>query len=259
MAQVGNAKVSRSAPHGAKTDRARVDPGTNAGHIEPKLGQKPRAPKTSAKQKPKTSGVASALVFFREFLKSPAAIGSLLPTTDAIGRAITSKIGLESAEFVAEIGAGTGPITKHILRAIDHRRCTFFAVEINETLAAEFRRRHPDVRLVLGDALELRTLAAEVRDSSSTARDSGAAGLDAVVCAIPVSLLPTPARDGLFREVANALRPGGWFSLITYQLPITPKARELRKALLSHFDEVRTLPPVWGNVPPGFIIQARRN
>ena len=250
MAQVGNAKVSRTAPPGAKSDRARHERAAN--QTEPKIAAKPRG---AAAKRPSEapSRVTSAIVFFREFLRSPAAVGALFPTSAAIGKAITSRIGLESAEFVAEIGAGTGPITKHILRTINHQRCTFFAVEINEKLAHEFRSRFPDVHLVCGDALKLRSLAQQVRG----AKHRGHAGLDAVVCAIPVSLLPAAARNALFEEVAKSLKPGGWLSLITYQVPMTPKARELRRALRAHFDEVRMLPPVWGNVPPGFVLQAR--
>ena len=80
--------------------------------------------------------------FVTQFIRKPAAIGSLIPSSPYLAEMMIEQAGLEDADAVLEYGPGTGAFTGHILRAM-RPQSKFAAIEINPRFAAIFREQVP--------------------------------------------------------------------------------------------------------------------
>jgi phospholipid N-methyltransferase len=145
------------------------------------------------------------LVFFREFLRHPDQVGSVVPSSRFLERRLVEIAAVERARLVVELGPGTGGTTAAILRALPSEG-RLLAVEINPQFAA---RLHAvgDSRLIvhagnavdLGDALACRGL-----------RDP-----DVVLSGIPFSTMSAAVGRRILVGAWRALAPGGRF--VAYQ------------------------------------------
>src|SRR5436305_1581343 len=85
--------------------------------------------------------------FLNAFAKSPGTIGAVAPSSRHLSTVMASDMGLETAETVVELGAGTGAITEVIETQIA-RRALFLALESNADLAAPLMSRFPRVEVL---------------------------------------------------------------------------------------------------------------
>jgi phosphatidylethanolamine/phosphatidyl-N-methylethanolamine N-methyltransferase len=92
--------------------------------------------------------------FFKVWLDNIRQVGTPLPTSSFTGKSMASHIDLQSSLPVLELGPGTGPVTREILnRGTDPSRLV--AVEYSHEFVRLLRRRHPEVRILQGDAFDL--------------------------------------------------------------------------------------------------------
>ena len=82
----------------------------------------------------------------REYLKRPAEIGAVVPSSEELAKAMLDGLDLENAGAVLEYGPGSGTVTNHIRRKISPWT-KLAAIEINPRMARLFRERHPDILL----------------------------------------------------------------------------------------------------------------
>lgn len=73
-------------------------------------------------------------MFIIQYFTSPKQTGALCASSSKLAAAMTENIDFQKARNIAEIGAGTGAFTRHILSKKDED-ANFFAVEINEKMA----------------------------------------------------------------------------------------------------------------------------
>lgn len=149
---------------------------------------------------------SAVMAFLGEFVLSPMTIGALTESPPRVAAAMCDKIGLESARAVVEIGPGSGPITREILRRLP-AGARFFAIEKNPKMASMFRARNPGVVVHEASGERIRELC--VRE--------GMGPLDAVVSSIPWILLPRPVQERMLDEVIASIKPGGHMSFLTYR------------------------------------------
>ncbi|WP_084963469.1 class I SAM-dependent methyltransferase [Thermoactinospora rubra] len=189
-----------------------------------------------------------AAVFFGEFLRSPATIGALAPSSPRLAEAVCAPVPERGEPVVVELGPGTGPFTAAIQRRLAGRG-HHLAVELNERLAGLLAARFPGAEVVRGDAAALPSLLA-VR---------GLPGADVVVSGLPWAAFPPLLQRRLMDAVTAALAPGGAFTTFSYlhAVPL-PAARRFRSLLAERFEEVVPGRTVWRNVPPAFVFHARR-
>ena len=64
-----------------------------------------------------TGGVRENEVFFRQWLRSPKSMGSVLPSSKSLARAIAAEVAWRPGQAVVELGGGTGAISKGLLEA----------------------------------------------------------------------------------------------------------------------------------------------
>ena len=77
------------------------------------------------------------LTYIQGFIKSPRSIGTLMPSSPTLCRAMVSELDWNQPNLrVAELGAGDGVLTKHILHAMS-ADSTLAAYEINPLFFAD--------------------------------------------------------------------------------------------------------------------------
>lgn len=143
--------------------------------------------------------------FFRTFLKSPLVVASVIPSSSFLERRVIRRADIDGARVVAELGTGTGGITRALLDAMeDNARLVAFE---RTAEFADLVRRIDDPRLEIVEGC-----------ASSVARELSARGCppaDVVVSGIPFSTLPKPVAREIVAAVHDALAPGGRF--VAYQ------------------------------------------
>jgi phosphatidylethanolamine/phosphatidyl-N-methylethanolamine N-methyltransferase len=156
-----------------------------------------------------------AWVFFRRWLANPLEMGSIVPSSPALGRRIAAAVRAGPPGAVIELGAGTGAITRAMLEGgIAPTRLT--VIEIVPEMASILRATYPGVTVLCGDAWQLPALlGAEMRGR-----------IGSVVCGIPLVLLPK-ARQRALVEAIEAVAPGRGFLHYTYCITSPLPARRL--------------------------------
>lgn len=188
--------------------------------------------------------MSDVLTFTREFVRSPWAIASPLPTSAAACDVALAPLPAHGDPVVVELGAGAGATTACVQRRLGGRG-RHIAVEVNPRLARVLEKRFPDVEVVCADAGKALAGLAE-HDVA----------LDLVFSTLPLSF----AEDRSFLSAAGALlSPTGAFSQVqhSWTRPL-PWAKEAERALRAAFEEVVVSRTVWRNAPPATITIARR-
>ncbi|TDF94194.1 class I SAM-dependent methyltransferase [Paenibacillus piri] len=182
--------------------------------------------------------VQEKFIFLHTFIRSPKAVGSITPSSKFLAQALTKSIPWDSIGAVAELGSGTGPVTKQIkLAAKPHNRIILF--EKDPVLREQLSVRYPEYACY-PDACQIR----------SAASAEGVGQLDAIVSGLPFFNFPEQLRKQLMDEIAAALKPGGLFIAFQYSLQM--------KQLLSryfHIEDIRLVPI---NLPPAFVYVCRK-
>jgi len=180
------------------------------------------------------------LRFLQGFLRNPLQVGSIVPSSRSLARAVVARVPAD-ARAVAELGPGTGPITRMLLEHLGPH-ATVLGIEIDPAFCAVLRRNLPDARLqvIEGPAQELPARA----DAAGFP-----AGVDAVVSGLPFANFPLSLRYELVRAAHAGLKPGGVFAGYGY-MPFA-----LPPILRAVFGECH-FGYVWRNVPPAFIFSA---
>lgn len=182
---------------------------------------------------------ASWLHFWR-FLTHPNRLASITPSSKTLGRLVAEQVCRLEGEFVVELGAGTGAITRAVLASgIPAKK--LIAVEIDEHMVRFLRRTYPDVTVIEGDALDIK----QFLSPSVIGR------VGTVICGIPASLLPLEKERELAAAIFSLMPAGRRFLAYSYRLASPLPADEVGlvgKRLAFTF---RNFPPasVWGYVP----------
>lgn len=185
---------------------------------------------------------------FNSFLRNPGRIGALCPSSRRLSRAMVAGIGVESAAAVAELGPGTGVITREIC-AVLPENAKLLTIEIDEHLARSLREEFPEVIICNGCASRLPDFLA----------DHQLPKVDAVISGLPWAVFPDDLQDRILAGVLAGLADGGWFTTFAYiQGLMLPAARRFRDRLKAEFREFHVSRVVWCNVPPAVIYRCRR-
>jgi phosphatidylethanolamine/phosphatidyl-N-methylethanolamine N-methyltransferase len=188
------------------------------------------------------AATSERVAFLRAWKRDVRAVGSILPSSAGISRKMAALLGAERLTNVAEMGAGTGPVTRALLDAMPAEG-RLWSFEIDPVLAAGLRERFDDPRLTV--------VAESASEAPRIAREARLDGFDGIVSAIPYTLLPRQTALDLLDAHRRALLPGAPLVLIQYRPEyIVPFLRRLFGGFERHFY-------LW-NVPPGFLFRVRR-
>ncbi|HYF21542.1 MAG TPA: methyltransferase domain-containing protein [Ramlibacter sp.] len=148
-----------------------------------------------------------SLEFLRGFLRNPAQVGSVVPSSDRLEQRLVRSAGIAQARTVVELGPGTGGTTAAFLQALPTGG-RLLAIELNPDFHRHLHDSIADPRLLLelGSAERLAEYLAARR----------LAAPDAIVSGIPFSTMPAEVSDRIAATIAQVLRPGGRF--VAYQV-----------------------------------------
>jgi phosphatidylethanolamine/phosphatidyl-N-methylethanolamine N-methyltransferase len=179
--------------------------------------------------------VPPAWLHFKRFLAHPLQVQAVLPASKAWGALIAKQVRRERDEFVVELGAGTGAVTRALLTAgVPPQR--LFAVEIDPEMAEYLRANFPEVNVIAGDALAV--------DQAVPGAVAGKTGT--VVCGVAVATFSLDQQRRLVAAVRSLLSPNGRLVVFSYRpLPPLPAS----KLGLKRIGMAMTLL----SLPPGFV------
>lgn len=148
-----------------------------------------------------------SLEFLRGFVRNPAQVGSVVPSSRFLEQRLVRQAGIRDAQTVVELGPGTGGTTAAILQAMAPT-ARMLAIELDRDFHRHLRASIADPRLVLelGSAERLAEFLAAHRLGAP----------DAIVSGIPFSTMPATVSDRIAATIAQVLRPGGRF--VAYQV-----------------------------------------
>lgn len=155
------------------------------------------------------------LSFLSRWLRNPKAVGAVVPSGRRLAGAMVSEIDLAAPGAVVELGGGTGNITAALVEAgVPTGAIT--VVERDLTLARVISARLPGVRVLQGDAVELRRLLHE----------AGVGPVKAVVSGLPLLTMPDRICLRIIAEAMEVLGDEGVLVQFTYG-PASPVSRRI--------------------------------
>jgi phospholipid N-methyltransferase len=186
--------------------------------------------------------------FFGAFLRRPAEVGAIAPSSRSLARRMVAGMDLSSARCVVEYGPGTGAFTREILARIGPDTA-FLAVEKNPDFVAVLHRRFPGLDVVEASAEALPELLAE----------RGFDRADYIVSGLPYTVLPWALVERIIAVSYECLRPGGLFNTVQYynSYVLMPAARKFQRLLHATFDQIGHYRTLW-NLPPAFVYSCRK-
>jgi len=155
-------------------------------------------------------GLKETMLFLRGAATNLAEVGSIIPSSRAVAKAMTSALREKPApRRILEVGAGTGPITARIVREMrpgDHLDIYEINPEFTTYLERRFARE-PRFRQVR-DQVTIHTAGIETIARQPT--------YDVIISAIPFTNFPPAAVKEFFETYRVILKPGGRLTYIEF-------------------------------------------
>jgi len=182
--------------------------------------------------------IQEKMLFLYKFSQSPKQIGSVTPSSAFLAKKMLEALDWRQTRYIAELGAGTGAITKYI-DAFNVNRANVMLFEQDEVLRSRLTRDFPHFSCY-ADACRLR----------EALRAEGVDQLDCILSGLPFFNFPQKLRDRLIDEIAGSLKPGGLFVAFQY-------SQQMKKQLGASFD-IEHVHYVPLNIPPAFVYVCRK-
>jgi phospholipid N-methyltransferase len=183
--------------------------------------------------------VQEKFLFLNKFLHSPKEVGSITPSSKYLAKALTNSIPWDCVETVAELGSGTGAVTKQIKQMVSEKRTRILLFEKEPVLRKQLALQYPEY-----------TVHPDATDIRGALRKEGIQQLDAIISGLPFFNFPEDLRLKLMNEIVSSLKPGGMFVAFQYSLQM--------KQLLSRYFDIEHIKLVPLNLPPAFVYVCRK-
>ncbi|MGS2743279.1 class I SAM-dependent methyltransferase [Halomonas sp. LS-001] len=179
--------------------------------------------------------MSQSWLFLKHFLRSPIAIGSVIPSSRHLAAAMVRCVEWEQADVIIELGAGTGVITQEI-NTLRCENSTFLSFEYENSLRENLTQRYPNVNFYKN--------AFQLKDQMA-AQQQGKTRADCIISGLPFANFSPQQRSDLLSDIYEVLSPGGLFVAFQY-------TRQLQPFLISSYDKF-DCHRVWANLPPAYV------
>ena len=177
-------------------------------------------------------------LFLGQLLRRPHEVVALAPSSTSLARLMCEGLSPDTG-LVAELGPGTGKITRAILeRGVVPANLTAF--ELNPSFCDILEEEFPGATFLNEPAQNVGHL--------------GKASLDAVISGLPLLSMPNDIQRQIVEGAFQALKPDGEFVQFTYG-PVPPIAEEIREDLRLSWTVSKR---IWGNLPPAKVYRFRK-
>ncbi|TDF99867.1 class I SAM-dependent methyltransferase [Paenibacillus piri] len=178
------------------------------------------------------------MIFLYKFIRKPQSIGSVTPSSRFLADKMVDSASWPEINSIAELGAGTGVITKAICQAAAPGT-QILLFEKDSHLRKQLRTQYPQSHTY-----------SEARLLHSAVRQHGLDHVDCIISGLPFANFPKQLRDEIVNQVVQSLKPGGLFIAFQYSL-------QMKKQLSGYFD-IEMIRFVLLNVPPAFVYVCRK-
>ncbi|MFH1024063.1 MAG: SAM-dependent methyltransferase [Planctomycetota bacterium] len=187
--------------------------------------------------------------FVSAFLRRPATVGAIAPSSRSLGRAMVRGIAIRPGDAVVEFGPGTGVFTAEIHRILPDKRA-YLGIECELPFVRMLEKRFPDLRFA----------AASAADAPALCKAAGLGPVKVVISGIPFATIPARVQARIVKGVGRILAPGAVFRTFQY-LPAypMPSARRFRTRMDRLFGRHEERRVVLRNLPPAFVLTWRKN
>ncbi len=180
-------------------------------------------------------------LFFRQWLRSPKSMGSMIPSSRALGRAMAGAVVRRPGQFVVELGGGTGAISKGLIE-VGIPRDKLLVIELDGELAQFLKQELDGVRVVQGDATRLDEILERL----------GIEDVGTVISGLPMVGMPLEFKRAIVERSFEAMGDDGVLIQYTYApVPsIPPRTFGLRAQMVAY---------VFRNIPPASVWRYTRD
>lgn len=179
------------------------------------------------------------LTFLLRFLHNPKQIGSIIPSSRFLAEKMIHPIPWKDIHAMAELGAGTGAITRYIEACIP--------ITAQVLLFEMDAKMREDLQLTYSNF----ECHANANSLTRIMDYKGIAHLDCIISGLPFFNFSPELRESLLNQINQALKPGGMF--IAFQYSLQMKKLLSAQFVIEHID----FTPL--NVPPAFVYICRKN
>lgn len=184
----------------------------------------------------------STWLFLRSALRNPLRTGAIVPSSQALARAMVDLARIQDGHVVAELGAGTGVFTREIHGR--HPGSHLVAFESCPRLGADLAQRFRRVKVV----------AAPVESLPHLASGLGLRRIDRIVSGLPWALWPETRQAAVLGALMPFLSSDA--RLVTFHYLHSRwlgRVSATRRLFESRFACVYHEKPVWRNLPPAYV------
>ena len=176
--------------------------------------------------------------FLEEFLRNPAVVGSMVPSSRELTEKVMAPIDFATARCIVEYGPGTGVFTDILIQR-RKAETAIVLVEVNRRFSEMLQERYsgqPNVHVVHGSADQ----------TGEHLTKLGLEKVDYVVCGLPFSSLPRRLGWRILQHTQQLLIPDGKLILFQYSLQ--------NKRLFERFFRFLDDSYVLLNIPPAHVL-----
>ncbi len=179
-------------------------------------------------------------LFFRQWLRSPKSMGSVIPSSRALARAIAQEVAWQPGQYVVELGGGTGAISQGLIeRGIPRDR--LIVIELDTALHAYLKDRLTGCLVIQGDATRLGEILAR--------HEIGEIGT--VISGLPMVGMPFEFQRAIIEQGFKVMKPGSFMLQYSYSpVPPIPAAKLGVEARIARY--------VLWNFPPAAVWRYRK-
>lgn len=174
-------------------------------------------------------------LFFLAWLRSPMGVGNPFASGRSLSNAMAGELDVRPEEYVIELGAGNGAVTRSILSA-GVKPEKLIIIERDAKFRDHLIQEFPGVHVELGDA----------RDVRSILRERGIPQVAAVVSSLPLLAMPHVIRHAIVEACFSVLKKDGQYIQYTYGLVSPVPKRNQREIGIRGKVKKR----IWLNIPP---------
>lgn len=177
------------------------------------------------------------MVFFKEFLKNTKQIGSVIPSSSFLSKAIVSKINYKNANVIVELGAGTGVFTEMLVNNLNPNT-KLFIFEINPLLYKTLYNKFSyfeNVCIINTGAENLANILCL----------HGVDKVDYILSGLPFLNFPLTLRNRIFTNIQSSLKLNGELILFQYTKFLENEFKD--------FFEINSVEKIYLNFPPANI------
>lgn len=178
------------------------------------------------------------LLFLQGFFKDPKRVGNLLPSSRYLANKIVQSVQWLDVNAVAELGPGTGAITRFITPQLaDSTQVLLF--ERNKKMREYLKTLYPQYIFHSNASYLTKKLNQE-----------NIPQLDCIICGLPFFNFSYEMRNNILQQIINSLKPGG--VLVAYQHSLHMKRKWAEQLIIEKIEFVPY------NFPPAFLYICRK-